>query len=629
MAFIFSQALSAQWLTGYAYRKTVTIPAAQVSGGPHTDFPVLVSFADNDLRTIANGGYVENASGWDIVFSEDNINPLDHELESYNPVSGEIVAWVRIPSLPAGGHSFYLYFGNSSIGTDPSTTSTWVGYSGVWHLNGNLLDATSNGNDGTNSGSSGGPGLFANGRSFDGVNDRVRVPDIDATEGTVSFWFRPSVNFNSSTATCQTIFNKYTDANNHFTFVLIGQEHSYTPDGALYFKIEHSGSFERRFSTSTTWNAGQWYYVAGTWGNVHTLLIDGIVNSTATVTRRLETNAQIEFGGGFIEQIGANRYFNGRMDEIRISSVAKSNQWVTTEYNNQNAPGTFMSFGSSDHYLPEVFDVTGSGSYCSGSAGLTVQLSGSQTGVNYQLTNNGIDQGAPVSGTGGILSWTGLTEGVYKVVATKVASGASNIMTGKAVIIENPPPIVTFGYEYYKTITIDHNQVSGNDDLIDYPLLVAFTDSDLAATGNGGKLQSANGYDVAFTDAAGNPLKHEIIQYNSSNGQYSAWIRIPVVSYDTDTDIQMLYGKPGITSDPSSHETWSSEYVQVMHLDGDFQDATQYGNFGFNWGTSAVAGKVLSGRSFDGVNDMIIVEDDVNLDGTNDEATFSLWINYV
>ncbi|RLD32895.1 MAG: hypothetical protein DRI73_06345 [Bacteroidetes bacterium] len=81
--------LEAQWLAGYGYRKSITIPAVQVSGGPHTDFPVLVSVLDLDLSTVANGGYVENNAGWDIAFSIDNVNPLDHQVESYDPGTGE------------------------------------------------------------------------------------------------------------------------------------------------------------------------------------------------------------------------------------------------------------------------------------------------------------------------------------------------------------------------------------------------------------------------------------------------------------------------------------------------------------------------------------------------------------
>ena len=92
----------------------------------------------------------------------------------------------------------------------------------------------------------------------------------------------------------------------------------------------------------------------------------------------------------------------------------------------------------------------------------------------------------------------------------------------------------------------------------------------------------------------------------------------------------MLYGKAGITTDLSSHETWTSDYVQVMHLDNsNFSDATNRGNFGINTGSTSSGGKIGTARSFDGVNDMIVVSDDPTLDGTNDEATFSMWINWV
>src|SRR5439155_23478577 len=34
--------------------------------------------------------------------------------------------------------------------------------------------------------------------------------------------------------------------------------------------------------------------------------------------------------------------WNGRLDELRISSVARSSDWITTEYNNQSSPATFV-----------------------------------------------------------------------------------------------------------------------------------------------------------------------------------------------------------------------------------------------------------------------------------------------
>ena len=70
----------ADWVSGYAYRKEITIDADAVSGASdHTDFPVLVSVTDADLATTANGGDVENANGYDIVFTgSDGSSALDH-----------------------------------------------------------------------------------------------------------------------------------------------------------------------------------------------------------------------------------------------------------------------------------------------------------------------------------------------------------------------------------------------------------------------------------------------------------------------------------------------------------------------------------------------------------------------
>ena len=78
-------------------------------------------------------------------------------------------------------------------------------------------------------------------------------------------------------------------------------------------------------------------------------------------------------------------YFNGSMDEFEFQSVAKILRMDTTEYNNQSNPGAFTIFSATESALPQIYNITGSGSYCVGSGGLTVNLSGSQTGVNYQL----------------------------------------------------------------------------------------------------------------------------------------------------------------------------------------------------------------------------------------------------
>ncbi|MBI5086083.1 MAG: hypothetical protein HZB13_15970 [Acidobacteria bacterium] len=47
--------------------------------------------------------------------------------------------------------------------------------------------------------------------------------------------------------------------------------------------------------------------------------------------------------------IGGSIYdpgFQGLLDEVRVSSVVRTPDWIVTEYRNQDAPGTFYSVGA-------------------------------------------------------------------------------------------------------------------------------------------------------------------------------------------------------------------------------------------------------------------------------------------
>ncbi len=101
---------------------------------------------------------------------------------------------------------------------------------------------------------------------------------------------------------------------------------------------------------------------------------------------------------------------------------------------------------------PALFTVTGGGNYCSGGAGLAVGLSGSETGVDYQLYNGASAVGSPVSGTGAAISFgIQTTAGTYTVVATNTTSGCTTTMTGSVTITVNALPVqfsVTGGGSY-------------------------------------------------------------------------------------------------------------------------------------------------------------------------------------
>ena len=53
------------------------------------------------LTTVANGGNVQNANGYDVIFTSDAgcATKLDHKVEGYTATTGAVNYWVRVPLL--------------------------------------------------------------------------------------------------------------------------------------------------------------------------------------------------------------------------------------------------------------------------------------------------------------------------------------------------------------------------------------------------------------------------------------------------------------------------------------------------------------------------------------------------
>ena len=95
LGFATSPADAAWYDTNWQFRKSIIIDRTQVIG-TQTDFPVLISITDADLAAAAR------ADGFDILFTDDDgAAKLDHEIERYVSATGELVAWVKVPSISA------------------------------------------------------------------------------------------------------------------------------------------------------------------------------------------------------------------------------------------------------------------------------------------------------------------------------------------------------------------------------------------------------------------------------------------------------------------------------------------------------------------------------------------------
>jgi hypothetical protein len=140
----------------FDYRRSITIDGDKVGGssGYLDNFPMLVKLSGDWLKTAPTGD-IQNANGYDIIFRGldatacDGAAPcgLSHEIEDYDGVNGELIAWVRVPKLSAENGDppptqedtvIYMYYGNTctTASDDPQDAAgVWSNnYKGVWHL---------------------------------------------------------------------------------------------------------------------------------------------------------------------------------------------------------------------------------------------------------------------------------------------------------------------------------------------------------------------------------------------------------------------------------------------------------------------------------------------------------------
>ena len=143
---------------------------------------------------------------------------------------------------------------------------------------------------------------------------------------------------------------------------------------------------------------------------------------------------------------------------------------------------------------PAAFSVTGGGSFCNG-LGVSVGLSGSQTGVNYQLFRGVTSVGAPASGTGGPIDFGNQTTGgTYTVVATNAITTCVNNMTGNAVVSAGTPPTafsVTGGGPYCSGPGVAVG-LSGSQTGVNYQLFIGGSPVGSAVGGTGNALSFGN-----------------------------------------------------------------------------------------------------------------------------------------
>jgi len=343
-------------LEGWQYRKSVTVDHDLVVGDL-LGFPVLVSVVDSDLVVHAQ------FDGDDVLFMDGVgvARMLFHEIEFFDGSSGELVAWVNVSSVSSSVDTvFYLYYGNSNCGSQQVPWKVWnSNYKAVWHLNNNptgcIFDSSVNDNNGAAYGSMSSSNLIEGkvGKclQFDGVDDYVGVPDSSSLcpiNITVSGWYKP-LDSAGMYVISKGSFDYWGNADGHTYGFMI------STDNSLKATFERKDSQQHDIAGNFYTSLNQWYYLTLTYdetANIGSLYVNSVLQGTVSPCH----SSVLWYNKPWDFIIGASRkgegsskipnsFQNCGVDEVHVLNTVKTSGWILTEYNNQNDPLSFISFG--------------------------------------------------------------------------------------------------------------------------------------------------------------------------------------------------------------------------------------------------------------------------------------------
>ena len=351
-----------------AQRLKLSLPAADLS-----NFPVYLS-ASSLPTELTNHSY-GRSDGGDLAFATDlgtgntltsigNQIPCEVVSASFGgSPSAEI--HVQVPSVSHTTNTYiWVLYGNSAQSTQPGVGTTYgkhnvwdSNYIGVWHLSdcggsigSTIADSTSNGNNGTNATSNAGSGVGSTTGKVGNAGNFISGQSIAL----------PNFSFSNSAFTVQTWIYNYSWPMS--TNQLFGPIVAFSLGGTAYgLREEYYPSWNWNgigllfnntmpvWVPSCTTNIPQasWNHLAATYASsTGTMYVNG--SNSLSASHSNYGYAMVNSIGSAATTVndGANGQFNGVLDEVRLSNIARSNNWLAAEYSNQNAPGTWINTAS-------------------------------------------------------------------------------------------------------------------------------------------------------------------------------------------------------------------------------------------------------------------------------------------
>ena len=301
------------------------------AGATETNFPLLVRLNSGNF-TFSQA----QSDGRDIRFTTAAGAALSYQIEDWDSATGSASIWVLIPTITGNARQeIRMYWGMDGVasGSNPAAVfNAASGYACVMHL-GDVLNPVKDdvGNlTPTNSGTTTVAGLIGKASRFSdgqGINcgTQTAIYPSGSNPHSSSFWFK-------------------TDAAGQLLMWWGADQ----PQGKVMVRFDapphmsvQTWSDGGGVNGSSTIPVSQWTHMVHTYQNgVAKVYVNGVLDGTTTggTPMNIPTSAGMWLGG--YPYFGY--HYVGDMDEVRISKVTRSANWVKLEYQNQNPLQTLV-----------------------------------------------------------------------------------------------------------------------------------------------------------------------------------------------------------------------------------------------------------------------------------------------
>ena len=350
------------WYADWSYRKKITIKSSQIEADLD-DFPVLINTTDRDFE------HITKDDGGDIrVTQADGTTEIPREVEKFVKKTGELVLWTKVNVKSDSDVDIYIYYGNPDA-SEPAPDSNY-GSEKVWdddfkmvqHLQESPndaekghLDSTSSDNDGTpmnfqdgGGGSTDATGKIGGADNFAGDDDWVNCGEGGGTLdfGTGDFTLEAWVK--TTEPNTRYIISKF-----HPNAIPFKGYVLQINKGKLCAILADSG-LHNLGDGSASLNDDDWHYIV--------VVFDRDGNANYYVDDKTDKTVDISSYAGDINNNRAvnlaqkpalmtpGDYFDGTIDEVRFSDIARPEDWIKTCYKNQISPSNFYTEGSEESW---------------------------------------------------------------------------------------------------------------------------------------------------------------------------------------------------------------------------------------------------------------------------------------